>query len=78
MSREGCFCVLALHWPQVRACECTPQVGGLLLERLRALQGKHGVIGDVRGQGLMLGVEMVQDRGTKKPATAETMQVPSA
>ena len=52
------------------------QVGSLLLERLRALQAKHDVIGDVRGQGLMLGVEMVQDRGTKKPATAETMQVP--
>ena len=53
------------------------QVGGLLLERLRGLQAKHDVIGDVRGQGLMLGVEMVSDRGTKQPATAETMQVPA-
>jgi adenosylmethionine-8-amino-7-oxononanoate aminotransferase len=50
------------------------QVGGLLLERLRGLQAKHDIIGDVRGQGLMLGVEMVADRGTKQPATAETMQ----
>lgn len=51
------------------------QVGDLLLERLRALQEKHDVIGDVRGQGLMLGVEMVKDRASKQPATAETAQV---
>lgn len=31
--------------------------------------------GDVRGQGLMLGLEMVADRATKAPATKETLQV---
>ena len=51
------------------------QVGGHLLARLRELQSRHDVIGDVRGRGLMLGVEMVADRGTKAPATAETGQV---
>lgn len=51
------------------------KVGGLLLERLRALQQKHDIVGDVRGQGLMLGVEMVKDRASKQPATAETAQV---
>ena len=51
------------------------QVGDLLLERIRALQQKHNIIGDVRGQGLMLGVEMVKDQASKEPAAAETAQV---
>ena len=53
-------------------------MGTLLLERMRALQEKHSIIGDVRGQGLMLGVEMVKDRASKEPATAETGQVCSS
>jgi alanine-glyoxylate transaminase/(R)-3-amino-2-methylpropionate-pyruvate transaminase len=40
-------------------------VGSHLISRLKALQAKHGIIGDVRGQGLMLGVELVKDHGTK-------------
>ncbi|CAL5222254.1 g4590 [Coccomyxa viridis] len=51
------------------------KVGDLLLERMRGLQQKHNIIGDVRGQGLMLGVEMVKDQASKEPAAAETAQV---
>ena len=51
------------------------QVGEHFLERLRVLQDKHDIIGDVRGVGLMLGVELVSDRGAKTPAKAETVQV---
>jgi adenosylmethionine-8-amino-7-oxononanoate aminotransferase len=41
------------------------EVGNHLLRRLRELQAKHDIIGDVRGQGLMLGIEFVKDRKTK-------------
>ena len=48
------------------------QVGGRLLRGLRRLQEGHRLIGEVRGLGLMLGVQLVSDRG---PATAETLEV---
>jgi 4-aminobutyrate aminotransferase len=46
-------------------------VGAFLLDGLRDLQQKHALIGDVRGKGLMIGVELVTDRATKARATAE-------
>jgi 4-aminobutyrate aminotransferase len=44
------------------------QLGRYLLERLWDLQSRHDVIGDVRGKGLMIGLELVEDRQSKKPA----------
>ncbi len=41
-------------------------VGAHMLARFQALQDKHHNIGDVRGKGLMLGIELVADRATKK------------
>lgn len=51
------------------------KMGGHILAGLEKLKAKYPVIGDVRGKGLMLGVEMVKDRTTKEPAKAECAQV---
>jgi 4-aminobutyrate aminotransferase len=46
-------------------------VGKHMTDGIRALQEKHAIIGDVRGLGLMIGVELVRDRKTKERATDE-------
>src|SRR5205823_11429512 len=51
------------------------EVGGYLRDRLLELQDKHSLIGEVRGMGFMQGVELVEDRKTKAPATAQTTQL---
>lgn len=47
------------------------QTGAYLLDRFEDLRQRHALIGDVRGAGLFLGVELVRDRETLEPATEE-------
>jgi alanine-glyoxylate transaminase/(R)-3-amino-2-methylpropionate-pyruvate transaminase len=51
------------------------RVDAHLKSGLLDLQERHPLIGEVRGMGLMLGIEPVRDRGAKEPATEETVAV---
>jgi 4-aminobutyrate aminotransferase-like enzyme len=53
-------------------------VGEYALAGLSRLAQKHDIIGDVRGSGLFFGAELVTDRRSKQPATAETKRVVNA
>lgn len=51
------------------------EVGAYLQEKLEVLMGKHPIIGNVRGLGLFLGVELVRDRETREPASEEALSI---
>ncbi|PRA59476.1 aspartate aminotransferase family protein [Pseudomonas sp. MYb187] len=50
-------------------------IGGYLLGGLTTLAQRHDMIGDVRGAGMFLGVELVTDRATKRPAAEQARKV---
>ena len=51
--------------------ENAASVGAHMMEGARALMSKHKIVGDVRGRGLMIGLELVRDKQTKERATTE-------
>jgi 4-aminobutyrate aminotransferase len=55
-----------------RLIENAAEVGRHLLALLDQLKDRHAIIGDVRGRGLSIGVELVTDRARKEPAKTET------
>jgi len=51
------------------------EIGAKVVDRLRAMQEKYALIGDIRSLGAMIGIELVKDRATKEPANEETNQI---
>jgi len=51
--------------------ERSAHLGDLLLKRMAEMMERYPLIGDVRGKGCLLGIELVRDRNTKEPADAE-------
>jgi 4-aminobutyrate aminotransferase-like enzyme len=51
------------------------EIGEHVMTALAAMQERHPLIGDVRGMGPMIGIELVEDRATKEPAAAEAARV---
>ena len=49
--------------------------GARIISGFERLKAMHKIIGDVRGRGLLLGIELVKDRHTKEPATAECAEM---
>ena len=55
-----------------RLVENAETVGAFMLRRFREMQERYPFIGDVRGRGLLIGVELVKDRATKEPLARAT------
>jgi 4-aminobutyrate aminotransferase len=51
------------------------EIGELVTSALTAMQERHALVGDVRGMGPMIGIELVKDRSSKEPASAEAARV---
>ncbi len=58
-----------------RLIENSARVGNFVMKELQEMSREHELIGDIRGKGLMIGVELVRDRETKEPASEECMKV---
>lgn len=51
------------------------ELGTWLIDRLRGFAERHPIIGEVRGLGLMIGLELVRDRNSKEPAAEEAAEI---
>lgn len=58
-----------------KLCENASKVGDFMKERLLEIAEHHPMVGDVRGTGLILGIELVKDKETRKPAAKETAKL---
>jgi 4-aminobutyrate aminotransferase / (S)-3-amino-2-methylpropionate transaminase / 5-aminovalerate transaminase len=72
-------CVAAIEvlkmFQQGDLLERAKQIGGAVRERAAAWQQQIGLIGDVRGLGAMIAIELVKDHGTREPAPDEVLSV---
>jgi 4-aminobutyrate aminotransferase/(S)-3-amino-2-methylpropionate transaminase len=76
-SLPACACAIA-HidvMQQEKLVERSNQLGAYLLKRLNELAETSLLVGDVRGRGLFIGIDLVKDRKSKEPATEEASRV---
>ncbi len=50
-------------------------IGAQMLERLNALADRYDLVGDVRGRGMLTGIELVRNRATREPASREGLEI---
>ncbi|MEK7703104.1 MAG: acetyl ornithine aminotransferase family protein [Nitrospirota bacterium] len=67
--------LVTLDLVQNKLMQNANKVGAFFLSQLKEIQKRHRLIGDVRGMGLMIGIELVKDQETKEPAIAERNQI---
>ena len=58
-----------------RLPEKADKTGALMMEKLNLMKEKHPLIGEIRGAGLFIGIELVKNRKTKEKATEEALKV---
>jgi len=58
--------------------ERAARIGSVVEERMRTWSAENGLVGEVRGLGAMMGMELVRDRKTKEPADRETAKILAA
>jgi 4-aminobutyrate aminotransferase len=79
MEANPLSCVAALVTIDIiereKLCERAERLGQYAKKRFLELKEAHPLIGDVRGKGLMLGVDLIKDHKTKQPARKETLKV---
>ncbi|MFH0783995.1 MAG: 4-aminobutyrate--2-oxoglutarate transaminase [Pseudomonadota bacterium] len=70
----ACAAALAVFdiFAEENLLEKSKQLGSTLRKALQAMQKEHAIVGDIRGLGPMIAMELVKDRTTKEPAAAET------
>ena len=73
----GCAAALAAirFTEEKNLCKNAETVGNTLLLGMKGLMDKYEIIGDVRGKGLLVGVELVKSRTGKEPATGEIVKI---
>lgn len=57
--------------------ESATKTGAFIFKRLKEIQEKYEIIGEVRGMGMLIGIELVKDQRTKTPATEEAKAIKS-
>jgi len=72
-------CAVALKVIEIiqrdKLVERAEKLGRVMRKRLEEMREKYELVGDVRGLGVMLAIELVKDRKTKEPATEETSRI---